>query len=257
MAPVIAPTAQLTLRHGFLLAAEEPWTQLLSTGSAPWEGKKLDGYSFINYDAYSGGAIVLDGRKFDWNFESDPAVNWPAAEGHPARSRCSWLWRDEVEPAALPRAASRHDRPARAGGTGPAHRRSQRGKVGHHGHSSKGASRRRSCGVAKTARGKEAAFHSSAHESARHHRPGQLLLRLCGSDSFRREGRAGPASLGRRSMGRIRETTKATAMYWRARFSRVAAMPLSPMAARRATIAGFGGMQAAISKCRSKRRTSR
>src|SRR5690606_13906528 len=42
----LAPIAQETVRHVFLLAAEGPMQATISTGLAPWQAKRLDGYSF-------------------------------------------------------------------------------------------------------------------------------------------------------------------------------------------------------------------
>jgi hypothetical protein len=83
----IAPAAQRTLKHGFLFAAEAPWTETFSTGSAPWEGRKLEGYSFTETGMYAGGTTSLDGRLFNWDFESDSAGAWlPVRKTHVARS---------------------------------------------------------------------------------------------------------------------------------------------------------------------------
>ncbi len=76
----IAPAAQISLQHGFLLAAESPWTETLSTGIAPWEAKKLEGYSFADLNMYAGGSMTLDGRRFAWNFESDSGEGWSGVQ---------------------------------------------------------------------------------------------------------------------------------------------------------------------------------
>jgi alpha-L-rhamnosidase len=72
----IAPAAQISLQHGFLLAAEAPWTEVLSTGLAAWEVKKLEGYTFADLNMYAGGSMALDGRLFPWHFESDAEGKW-------------------------------------------------------------------------------------------------------------------------------------------------------------------------------------
>ena len=42
----LAPLAQVSTAPGFLLAAEPPFATLLNTGSAAWETRTLEGYSF-------------------------------------------------------------------------------------------------------------------------------------------------------------------------------------------------------------------
>ncbi len=42
----LAPIAQLSIFPGFLLATDDEFLPLLATGVAPWEAKRLGGYSF-------------------------------------------------------------------------------------------------------------------------------------------------------------------------------------------------------------------
>ncbi len=78
-----APNAQISLRHGFLLAAEGPMLDRLSTGRAPWEAKKLGGYTFHSPPTdqashFAGGTLTLDGRAFDWAWPTGGGEGWTA-----------------------------------------------------------------------------------------------------------------------------------------------------------------------------------
>ncbi len=94
----MAPVAQMTVYPGFFLAAEAPFTELLSTGMAAWEARKLNGYDFVlrRFSRFVGARFVLDGQKLDWDVESDkagagwspvvvrdPGIHAHKANGHP------------------------------------------------------------------------------------------------------------------------------------------------------------------------------
>jgi len=75
------PLAQFSRRPGFLLAAEAPLTEALSTGHASWESKELGGYSF-GAPFYVWGLsapMTLDGARFDWGFERGGGEGWVKA----------------------------------------------------------------------------------------------------------------------------------------------------------------------------------
>ena len=78
----LAPYAQLSVRHGFLLAAEPPLTEALSTGIAPWEAKRLEGYSWVNPSPAwgTGGNIALSAAQFPWGFERGEGDGWEPVE---------------------------------------------------------------------------------------------------------------------------------------------------------------------------------
>lgn len=108
----LAPTAQVSLRHGLLLAAEGPLQKTLSTGLAPWQGKRLDGYSFAHSPlpgagAFAGGVITVDGRKFPWNWHLGEGDGWAdAIPGRVAYDRWN-AWGEissnhRLRPASLP-----------------------------------------------------------------------------------------------------------------------------------------------------------
>lgn len=107
-----APTAQRTIRPGFILAAEAPLTGQLSTGMAPWEAKVMGGCSFSgppagNAGHLAGGVIAIDGRAFDWGWEAGEGEGWqPVRPGFPGRDRLN-RWGENnsgprLRPAMLP-----------------------------------------------------------------------------------------------------------------------------------------------------------
>ena len=51
-----APVAQLSWRGGFILKADGDYDRQLTTGKAPWEVAKLDGYEFTRGESFGGGA---------------------------------------------------------------------------------------------------------------------------------------------------------------------------------------------------------
>jgi len=65
------PLAQMTLRPGFLLQAEGPWHERLSTGVAAWESMRMDGYGLVDpgHTLYSGSKTSIDGRRFPWGWQ--------------------------------------------------------------------------------------------------------------------------------------------------------------------------------------------
>ena len=85
----IAPGAQIGLDGGFLLEAEPPYTQLLSTKSAAWETKIVDGIRFDMPEhakrlAFSVQPIqTTDGTSYPWGVEFGAGDGWiPAIKRH-------------------------------------------------------------------------------------------------------------------------------------------------------------------------------
>lgn len=78
----LAPLAQVSLAPGFLLAAEPPFVELLATGAAPWEVKRLDGYSFTSSQHgrhaawFSGPNQTTDAAHFPWGVEEGAGAGW-------------------------------------------------------------------------------------------------------------------------------------------------------------------------------------
>lgn len=95
----LIPGAQVTLRHGFILAAESPFTDMLSTGIASWEQKQLSGLNFVHNGlggagSYSGGVVDIDAEKFPWEIEKGEGEGWESCQAFsPGRSRLgSFNW---------------------------------------------------------------------------------------------------------------------------------------------------------------------
>jgi len=73
-----APTAQMTVRPGFLLAAEPPFTDLLSTGTTSWTCQRLRGYEFLDPGVAwgTGARLCIDAAAFAWNFQRGLGPDW-------------------------------------------------------------------------------------------------------------------------------------------------------------------------------------
>lgn len=85
----LAPVAQLSARHGFLLAAPGPLHDCLSTGVAPWHGRALSGWSFaMDWLTWGVGAMAtIDGAQRDWLVEEGGGEGWMALKpSEPGRS---------------------------------------------------------------------------------------------------------------------------------------------------------------------------
>lgn len=77
----LIPGAQVTLRHGLILTADAPHTELLSTGIANWEQKLLQGVKFISNGqsgagGESGAVVDIDGGRFPWGIEKGLGEGW-------------------------------------------------------------------------------------------------------------------------------------------------------------------------------------
>ena len=73
-----APFAQITLRPGFMLAAEADDARWLNTGFAPWETKLLTGYRHVHPGPTwaTGSKIHVIGGEFPWDYERGLGDNW-------------------------------------------------------------------------------------------------------------------------------------------------------------------------------------
>ena len=76
-----APYAQHTVRPGFLVAAEGVADDLLDTGVAPWECKKLGGHGLLPTGAAwgAGAKMHVIGSDFAWGYERGEGDGWVAA----------------------------------------------------------------------------------------------------------------------------------------------------------------------------------
>jgi hypothetical protein len=105
-----APMAQATVRPGFLLAAEGPFLNVLSTGLAPWKVKKLEGYGFLpSATAWGTGAkLEVDGSRLTWGAEQGRGNDWldvevqKDGEGANAAVRNEYAPMHLLTPATLP-----------------------------------------------------------------------------------------------------------------------------------------------------------
>lgn len=106
-----APWAQMSIRSGFLLAAEGEWTEIVSTGLAPWESCIMPGFEFpgisksIPSFCAVGNRLKLDGTVFPWGFENGTTGDWkpaltvaPAIDGKYRDANRAWV----LFPATLP-----------------------------------------------------------------------------------------------------------------------------------------------------------
>ena len=104
-----APLSKISVRPGFLLAADAPHTEMLSTGLAAWEVEKVSGYEWLQqdvpFDGFPGQRQRLDGRALAWEpseigggVRASVVANAPATVRHPAGLSVRRL----LEPAMLP-----------------------------------------------------------------------------------------------------------------------------------------------------------
>ncbi len=83
----LAPFAQMTLKHGFMVCPIDGAFARFATGEAPWTVKKLGGYSLLDPTAAwgTGARIQINGSEFDWGFELGHGQGWePAIKVGPA-----------------------------------------------------------------------------------------------------------------------------------------------------------------------------
>ncbi len=82
----LAPHAQVSLCHGFILAPES-FPELIGTGSSQWEYKKIEGIEFVELrGGYltpfwgTGANLKVHADKFPWGFESGKGDGWNPVE---------------------------------------------------------------------------------------------------------------------------------------------------------------------------------
>ena len=105
----MAPTAQMSVAPGFLLAPESGnFLNILGTGIAPWEVMLFDGFAYtpgiLSFGV--GYNVDIDGSRFPWGWERGVGSGWvPAMAGETAKSGyCANLCKDShlLYPATLP-----------------------------------------------------------------------------------------------------------------------------------------------------------
>jgi hypothetical protein len=77
-----AAFAQMSVHPGFILGAEGEYLELLGTGVADWQAKRLEGYSFLRPERahWKGDTVAVDGSAFAWGFERGEGDGWREAE---------------------------------------------------------------------------------------------------------------------------------------------------------------------------------
>jgi alpha-L-rhamnosidase len=100
----LAPPAQMSVKHGFLLVPEER-SELLATGVAPWECQPVTGLAF-HPAGWVGPCEEIDGHSYPWGIESGIGQDWvPAEAGEkvlPAQHAETPQGRHILQPALLP-----------------------------------------------------------------------------------------------------------------------------------------------------------
>lgn len=76
-----APLAQLSVRPGFLCAADGPWHARLTSGYARWEAKPLGGWGRRGCGVAwgAGDNVDIDGTRIDWGVERGAGTDWRPA----------------------------------------------------------------------------------------------------------------------------------------------------------------------------------
>ncbi|MDW8261275.1 MAG: alpha-L-rhamnosidase C-terminal domain-containing protein [Phycisphaerales bacterium] len=105
-----SPVAQISAGPGFLLAADAPRDQHLSTGQPGWEILQVRGFTVLHFpdlshDGFTGKKLRLDGRLWPWGVEHGAGEGWlpadivgPATSDYPPER----LAGRSLVPAALP-----------------------------------------------------------------------------------------------------------------------------------------------------------
>ncbi len=78
-----APVAQMTLRHGFIFAPDDPvWIPILGTGIAEWDCKEIKGFTHVPFPGTEGAGarVILDGSQFAWGVENGSGDGWQPSE---------------------------------------------------------------------------------------------------------------------------------------------------------------------------------
>ncbi|GAB4456320.1 MAG: hypothetical protein OHK0029_14010 [Armatimonadaceae bacterium] len=103
------PYAQMTVTHGLLISPQDDaFLPLLGTGTAPWEGKVLTGYTFTHPTAAwgCGWNQMVDGAQFPWDFERGEGDGWSEVRvvepGATAQTRNDTNALHRLTPAILP-----------------------------------------------------------------------------------------------------------------------------------------------------------
>ncbi|MBA3684047.1 MAG: alpha-L-rhamnosidase, partial [Planctomycetes bacterium] len=73
-----SPYAQVTIRPGFVCAAEDLEPGVVNTGFAPWQVKRLDGYGWVPAEMTwaTGVKVALDAARFPWGWQRGDGDGW-------------------------------------------------------------------------------------------------------------------------------------------------------------------------------------
>jgi len=111
----MAPVAQMSFAPGFLLCPDlDEHVELLGTGVAEWEAKRLDGYAFDlpRRAGMTGANVTVDGATFAWGYEKGEGDGWgPVEVGAPgtgADLTADCPPRPMLRPAMLPAMMEKH-----------------------------------------------------------------------------------------------------------------------------------------------------
>ena len=104
----VAPFAQMSVEHGFILGAEGDFLTLLGTGVAEWEGRRVTGCAFLPVGMTwgAGAKLQLDGAAYPWGVEDGAGDGWaPVEVRHPGVNgavKNEWPAVHRLWPATLP-----------------------------------------------------------------------------------------------------------------------------------------------------------
>ncbi len=102
----MAPYAQMSVHPGFILSPEGEFIELLGTGIAEWEARRLSGYEFVNPGLTwgTGANLIIDAKQFSWGFEKGEGGGWSPVI--PLQAGADGFIRNEFPPMHLMRPAT-------------------------------------------------------------------------------------------------------------------------------------------------------
>lgn len=113
----IAPVAQMSLHPGFIFSHEGEYVDLLGTGVAEWEGKRLGGYRYDGKYGFIGANYDIEGDSYCWGFERGEGEGWGPVRifqrGADAKLRVDYAPAHLMKPSMLPAMIEKECRPGR------------------------------------------------------------------------------------------------------------------------------------------------
>lgn len=113
-----APAAQMSVSHGFLCSAEGEFIDIVGSGVAEWQAKRIEGISFTSCEMSWGGGKrnEIDGSIYPWGFETGAGDGWepvkPLDHGADGSRKNVFMKIHQLTPAMLPTMLSRLVPPA-------------------------------------------------------------------------------------------------------------------------------------------------